>query len=129
MRLYKPEDREYVYGSLKSEKEPDEYMTFERDGFLTLIDDNGFVTFARVNGVPRITHFFVNNDKRGTHAWLRLYEAFSNVMLKMGHTHCDVALSSDRPCFLPLVHKMGCNEPYNTDGDVQFFLVPLRGSR
>lgn len=84
MRLYIPEkDYDYIYQALKSEGLKRTEMTFELDN--TFVMDNGFFSYKIDGEYPRITHFYIDKDKRSMKAARKMLKAFRQLIIGTGY--------------------------------------------
>lgn len=83
MRLYEPKDYSYIYQALKSEGLKREEMTFELDN--TFIVDSGFFAYKIDGKYPRITHFYINKDKRSLQSARKMLKIFRQIIMEAGY--------------------------------------------
>ena len=81
-RPYTPKDYDYIYQALKSEGLKREEMTFELDN--TFIVDSGFFAYRMDGKYPRITHFYIDKDKRSMTAARKMLKIFRQIIMEAG---------------------------------------------
>lgn len=85
VRLYEPDkDYDYIYQALKSEGLKRIEMRFELDN--TFIVDNGFFSYRIDGKYPRITHFYIDKDKRSMEAARKMLKIFRRLIMFTGYS-------------------------------------------
>ena len=65
---------------LKAEGMRDDQISWDED--MQFEDENGFLSWRIEHGLPYITHFYIDHDKRNVTNAIRLYRKFKNMILE-----------------------------------------------
>jgi hypothetical protein len=122
MRLYRPDDYQYLYDSIKGEGFTDEFMSFETD--TTYITENGFFSYSFIHGEPYLKHFYLDKEKRGYWNARKMFDQFAKPLLKEGYTICYATLAN--PKYEKLLLHLGSRGAYAESDGYKHYLVPLR---
>jgi hypothetical protein len=122
VRKYTEQDYDYIRDSLLSEGFTDDQMTFETDE--TFITDIGFFAYRIEDTYPRLTHFFVDKDKRRGDTFRKLSKDFWGKLIDNGHLFYILEVPKEKPYIEKFVKFYGGNEPFKEINGDKFYLVP-----
>ena len=105
IRLYEEKDYNYIYQALKSEGLKREEMTFELDN--TFIVDSGFFAYKIDGKYPRITHFYIDKDKRSMRAARKMLKIFRQIIMEAGYLFYIMEAPDDKLYMKSLIRYLG----------------------
>ena len=124
VKLYTPKDYDYIYQALKSEGLKREEMTFELDN--TFIVDSGFFAYKMDGKYPRITHFYIDRDKRSMKAARKMLKVFRQIIMEAGYSFYIMEAPDNKSYIKSLIRYLGGKKFDETDKS-SYYYAPVFG--
>jgi hypothetical protein len=125
VRLYEPEkDYDYIYQALKAEGLKRIEMTFELDN--TFIVDNGFFSYTTDGEYPRITHFYIDKDKRSMKTARKMLKLFRRFVMFAGYLFYIIEVP-DNKLYLKRIARYLKGIKYDELNGSTYYYAPIFG--
>ena len=124
IRLYTSKDYDYICQALESEGLKREEMTFEFNN--TFIVDNGFFSYKIDGKYPRITHFYIDRDKRSMKAARKMLRIFRQVIMEAGYLFYIMEVPDNKRYLKKIVRYLK-GVRFSITGGSSYYYAPVFG--
>ncbi len=113
-----------IIALLKEEGMTDNQITYEKDFHFE--DNTGFFSWRIEHGVPFISHFYIDVEKRDGHNAITLYHKFRDMIREQGYDRFIAEVLPGKEVFNKFIKTcLGCHKPYATANGCDYYLIEV----
>jgi hypothetical protein len=88
--------------------------------------EDGFFTLKMAHNIPYMIHFYINRDRRGGPAYLRLIRTMKNVVRGLGFNKLILNVPKENDFVRRVASKtFRVEKPYDANEETEFYLVEV----